>query len=850
MGAEPRTRLPIDDARNAFETALRGGAPVVVQAPTGSGKSTRLPGWIADAREATVLVVEPRRIACRALATYVAEQRGTDLGDEVGYQVRFEGRHGERTRILFVTPGVALSMLAEGSHGRIAAGVERFACVMVDEFHERAWEVDLVVALVREAKARGATVDLVLCSATLDEEDLAARLSAAVVRSEGRTFPVTIEHEGEGGPSDRDLDVRVAQAVRTRLRASDGDVLVFLPGKGEIERCGRMLDADGDARVVPVHGGLPPAALARALGPASQRRVFLATNVAETSLTIPGVTSVVDSGLVRMRIHQAGRSVLALVPTSQASAGQRAGRAGRVAPGHCVRLWSSHYATATVTPPEVERIELDDMVLRAATGGLTAAGFDEAPWVTPPPGFAVARARARLAEGGELDADGEITDRGRARARLPVSPLSARLLAGAPGPIAGVVADLVALIETGRDLVLSSRGGAAESLDDGRHALFEGALDEVEVQLRALWHGREREHGLHAGAVSDCRRLARQLRGLVGAPTKPREASMPRDALLAYALRRLPHAAFVRRARADRPRASSRSDVSRGGSRGRGRDDRPAEPWGNGELEVFVRPQTIPGLSPDEQPDPPRAALILELAWLGSGRGARGVGRLLLRCTYGDLVEAGIGEVEVTGPALERPEGKKRGRARIVGEVEHRHAGVVLARGRQSLHGEALGRAMAELILARRLAKTLGEGLQDALHDRALLHQAASSGSESAAPTSPRDYLAARLQELGASSAADLQLLEPDDVRPDLDALADTLGLERREAAALRRDFPRTWSYQGTQYDCTVELAARRVTLEPTRSVGKGREPPQAVLPRFRGFAVWYVKASRRIQLR
>src|SRR5690606_18810652 len=274
-----------------------------------------------------------------------------------------------------------------------------------------------------------------------------------------------------------DLSDRVAEAVDATLREGPpGDVLVFLPGKGEIERCARAL-VGRPVTVCPVHGGLPPEALMRAFEGAGGRRVFLATNVAETSLTLPGVTTVIDSGLVRRRQHQAGRSVLALVPISRASMDQRAGRAGRVAPGRCVRLWGERFAAEPTTPPEIVRVELDDLVLRAAGCGVPARELATAPWVDPPPAFALQAALQRLRSTGALDDEGGLTAVGRARARLPVSAFSARVLADPPPELVDTVADVVALVELGRDLLLP--GGTDERTSEARRERFGAAVDEL-----------------------------------------------------------------------------------------------------------------------------------------------------------------------------------------------------------------------------------------------------------------------------------------------------------------------------------------------------------------------------------
>ncbi|MBL4687260.1 MAG: ATP-dependent RNA helicase [Nannocystaceae bacterium] len=824
-------RLPIDDARDAFTAALGQGRPIVVSAPTGSGKSTRLPSWLVDAGLSRVLVVEPRRLAARALAGWVAQSRGDKLGEAVGYQVRFEGRHSPDTKILFVTPGVALAMLAEGDMSRVAPGLDRFDAILVDEFHERAWEVDLVVALVRHARAtRDKYPQLTVCSATLAEAELAMTLDAAVVRSEGRAFPVDIEYEGEGWPSSRDIEGRMATAVARALTERDGDVLAFLPGKGEIERTVRALQAV-EVDVVAVHGGIQPSRLAAALAPARSRRVFVSTNVAETSLTFPGVRTVIDSGLARMRVHQAGHSVLALVPISAASADQRAGRAGRVSAGTCVRLWSRQTTLEPNTPPELTRIELDDVLLRAAAAGLSAHALAQAPWVTPPPEFALQAARKRLTAAGDLDAHGVASPRGYTRARLPVSAWASRILSDPPEALAPVLADIVAIADLRRDLVLP--GECHDAVHRARHGLFGGARDEVEVQLRALWDGDAARHGLHTGALREARAVANQLRQRVGAPRRAPGTSRDWDhaAVVSHLLSRVPESAFVPRKKG---RGSARGSTSRG-----------AAAWGNGEHEVLLRPTWVPGLDADAQPASPTAAIVLDLEWLSVGRGAQGRGRLALACRLKDLLKAGIGEATI-GPAILV---RQRGRKVVMADIQITHAGTTLQDERGPLTGAALITGIAQLMLGGRWRHLEAAAILDALHVDALLRQLAPKPDDEPCGD-PVAVVTGRLVRLGVTSAEDVELLAASDLAPDADTTALERGIDAREPASLLRDFPRLWSFEGTRFACGVDFSRRCVVIEPVRSVGKGREPPRAVLPRFRGFSVEYRKASRRVRLR
>ena len=363
MTVPQRDTLPVDRVRPEVEAALEAHQRVVLAAPTGSGKSTRIPLWLEQryappdaAQAAPVLVVQPRRVACRALAGWLAEQRNEPVGATVGSWIRFERAVSETTRVLFATPGIALQLFEPD------AGM-RFSAVMIDEFHERGWQTDLLAAVL----ARRST-PLVVTSATMETVEIARALHAPVVEAEGRTYPLTIEHtDAPAQPSARDLVDRVCERV-LKLPSVEGDTLVFLPGKREIAAVADRLRSHG-VEAIEVHGGVRPDALAKAFRAPAGGRVFVATNVAETSLTIPGVTTVVDSGLVRRVVHRAGRSVLALDVCSQAAMDQRAGRAGRVQAGRVIRLWSQRFRQVASLPPEVTRIPLDDVVLTAAALG-------------------------------------------------------------------------------------------------------------------------------------------------------------------------------------------------------------------------------------------------------------------------------------------------------------------------------------------------------------------------------------------------------------------------------------------------------------------------------------------------
>ncbi len=419
--------LPVDAVLPQLLAALEASGAAVLRAPTGTGKTTRVPPALLDAGIAgQVIVLEPRRVAARAAARRMASEHGTRLGEAVGYHVRFDRKASRRTRLLVATEGVLLRRLQDDPL------LEGVGAVVFDEFHERSLTADLALALTERVR-RDVRPDLkiLVMSATLDPAPVAAFLGdAPIVESEGRAFPVGIEHRPMSA-EDR-IERAVRSAVLDVLPRSEGDVLVFLPGVGEIRRCADALAKDATVHAVdllPLHGELAHAQQDAALAEGSRRKVILATNVAETSLTIPGVRVVIDSGLERLpRLDPAvGLERLETVRVARESADQRAGRAGRTAPGVCLRLYSASEDArlATRRPPEVQRADL-----AAAALGLYAWGESDLatfPWFEAPPRHALDGAERLLGRLGAVR-DGRITAEGRWMSTLPTHPRIARML--------------------------------------------------------------------------------------------------------------------------------------------------------------------------------------------------------------------------------------------------------------------------------------------------------------------------------------------------------------------------------------------------------------------------------------
>lgn len=453
----PAAPLPIDGVLPALAAALAPpGANAVLTAPPGAGKTTRVPPALLAAGlagERRIVMLEPRRIAARAAARRIAEEQGWELGAEVGYQVRFERRSGPRTRILVVTEGILLQQLQRDPF------LEDVGLVIFDELHERSLQVDLSLALARRVQ-REVRDDLRLLamSATLDSA-VTGRLAGflggcRVLDSPGRLFPVAVAHLEPPAPAvpgkertPAEIARRAAFGVRKALVETGGDVLVFLPGLGEIQRTAEHL-ADLDLAVLPLYGDLPAEQQDLVLRPANRRKIVLATNVAETSITVDGVTAVVDSGLARrLRWDPAtGLDRLELARISRASATQRAGRAGRQAPGICLRLWPEreHATLPERELPEIARVDLAAPALQLyAWGERDPSAFD---WFEAPDPNALAAASGLLLRLGAVDGRG-ITALGKTLSRLPVHPRLARLLtAGAELGVAKEAALLAALL--------------------------------------------------------------------------------------------------------------------------------------------------------------------------------------------------------------------------------------------------------------------------------------------------------------------------------------------------------------------------------------------------------------------
>ena len=446
--------LPIDAALPALGAALADGHSVVLVAPPGAGKTTRVPLRLLDAdwlQDRKIILLEPRRLAARGAAERMAATIGERVGETVGLRVRLGSKISARTRIEVVTEGVFTRMILDDPE---LSGV---GAVLFDEFHERSLDADLGLALAIDAQgALREELRILVMSATLDGARVARLLGdAPVIASEGRAYPVETRHL-EREPNRR-IEDAMADAILRALRADPGSVLAFLPGQGEIRRVADMLAGrvDDTTEIAPLYGALTQGEQDRAVSPAppGRRKVVLATSIAETSLTIEGVRIVVDSGLSRIPVYEPGIGLTRLVTAraSRASVDQRRGRAGRTEPGICWRLWSEAATNALepFTRPEILAADLAGLLLDAAAWGVTDP--TTLAFLDAPPGPALAEARTMLGEIGAIDPDRRLTPTGRRLRSLPLPPRLARMVVrAAEGGQARAAADLAAvLVERG-----------------------------------------------------------------------------------------------------------------------------------------------------------------------------------------------------------------------------------------------------------------------------------------------------------------------------------------------------------------------------------------------------------------
>ena len=511
--------LPIYELENALIASLRQHSRLVLQAPTGSGKSTQVPQMVLDhglAGAGEIVVLQPRRLATRMLAARVAHERSVRLGDEVGYQIRLDRICSAKTRIRFVTEGILLrQMLADPRLNSVGA-------ILFDEFHERHLYGDITLARALDLQEQlRPDLKLIVMSATLDAGALQKYLAPCeLLTSRGRTHPVQIEHL-EKSLGDFPVWDAAADELERLARTTDGDVLIFMPGAYEISRTIQSVQNSRVGRdfvVLPLHGELPVDQQDAAVARYERRKVIVSTNVAETSLTIDGVRLVIDSGLAKIARFDPYRGINTLLVerVSRASADQRAGRAGRTAPGVCLRLWTEreHGDRAAQEIPEIRRLDLSEVVLTLKASGIEdVARFR---WLESPDTRALERAETLLTDLGAISRMGRISPMGRMMINFPAHPRYARMLLAAHDLGCVPAACLVAALTQGRNLMRRAEGKQMQS--DRDDALGESADSDFFLLMRAQHFAEQsrfdpqrcRALGINALAAREAAALAEQ----------------------------------------------------------------------------------------------------------------------------------------------------------------------------------------------------------------------------------------------------------------------------------------------------------------------------------------------------
>lgn len=775
MLRHPRTlplQLPIHALRSDFDAALAAG-PVVLSSPTGSGKSTEVPRWCPG----RVVVIEPRRIACRSLAVRVAELEGAELGDVVGYWVRDEQIARASTRIVFATPGMALR------NRELLGSADS---IVLDEFHERSLDTDLLLALLlRQSRAR-----LVVMSATLEGERIAKHVAGRHLTATGKAYEVSMKYLSSGDevmPHANDLPARVQRALDA-AQDDPGDVLVFLPGKAEIEACAQGLR--GRFAVIPLHGSLSLSQQRRAFEPARERKVVLATNAAETSLTIPGIGVVIDSGLVRQTRYQDGRSYLVRGPIAQDSATQRSGRAGRTGPGVCYRLWSASAQLQPVTLPEIQRAPLVSMLLTAAAWGQAVEAL---PLLDAPKPQALEAARAQLHAWGALQAAAELSDTGRHLFELPVEPAHARLLVEArKQDCLDDMIDLVAVLSVDRSVF--EQGSRELPPDDDLRATGCDAI----AAIGALRAAEPAAHGAVDHVIKEARAARERLRRACHLPPRaPSSGAARREALLSAVLAADPQSCHV--------------------SRGRGRE----RYFSNGGTELaLARDSAANRLQKLD------AILALETRAFGIGRDAQLLITSAMPLPLGMVARAGLGQDRLGNVRIER--------SRVVAQIERVYAQRVIAEHEDVPTGPLAREAIVRLLLRGSLFREAIALTTERLGRAALAGVLAKRGHPLgvASPTPVPEleaWLAQRIEALGVESGEDLALLSASDVT------APDLPFEVR--SGLDEQFPTQVSVGDAVYRAEYDLTQNQVLLQMIKG-SRTEPPPLSYLPRFTGLRI------------
>ncbi|MCW8344718.1 DEAD/DEAH box helicase [Vibrio sp. ZSDZ65] len=781
--------LPIDSIETEFKQLLTQH-DLVVEAETGSGKSTRLPLWAMT--QGRVLVVEPRRIACTSLAGFVAETLSEKVGVSVGYAIKLETCYQDSSRVVFVTPGVALRWFAENQ----LAG---FDIVIIDEFHERRWDTDLLVALLKQAQSHRT----VITSATIEGEKLAGYFGAQRLVAQGRHYDVTLQHvrtDSRQLPDSRDLEQRIKETVERYWPTLNGDVLVFLPGRKEIQQTASMLRSIAeqyDILIAPLYAAVTDTERVLAMTKQAKRKIVLATNVAETSLTIPNIELVIDSGLERRNVQRNGRTTLMLSHISKASAKQRSGRAGRVMNGQCVRLYGEHAALAAVTPPELQRESVVEPALVAAVCGQSLERLD---FIDAIPVKSLEQASQHLTELGVINEFG-ITEHGRQLAPLPVDTLYAHLIAKMPtNALKEAMIDLTAaLCTTGNVYQLSRNEEVLEALDKQEPRGCDATLL-VGLVRGKVFNGIT----INAEALKEAQGLSQQMRDVFKLPAREVASRYDISEWILASIQANSELLFVRRKR--------RKDA-----------------LGNGDMEVLLGRQSR--LKPNSE-----GALVFSIHSL-PGRGVRETMNLataVMPVSMRLIELSGVGQWQ-TKETVNTEHGLKN-----LDELQY--AGrVITTRLSEPEDGSALT-MMVNAIMSKTVFPALAQRIKSELQHWQLYQELGlAEHKKVASAITVEQWLFDSLSSLGVESMSDLELLD------DGDFIVE--GIPNWEYQDFAARFPLIIQLSGLKLD--VEYFGRSKLVQVHFNGGSRKaDPMRKELPAWQGWRVRYKKASRVIDLR
>lgn len=776
--------LPIDASKTEFDRLI-AKRHLVVEAETGSGKSTRLPLWAS--RFGRVLVIEPRRIACTSLAEFLAQSEGSDIGVQIGFAIKLQSQYNQHTQVVFVTPGVALRWFADNQ-------LADFDIVMVDEFHERRWDTDLLTALLKQHDKHR----LIVTSATLDSQRLAQYINGQHLFSPGRRFDVAIEYrarESHQLPDARGIEQRVQEEVERQRALTDGDILVFLPGRKEIQLCQSKLASLEGILVAPLHASVSDSQRHLALNQQSMQKVVLATNVAETSLTIPNITVVIDSGLERRTLQRNGRTVLSLKSISKASAKQRTGRAGRVRNGTCVRLFGAHAPLEAMTPPELQREELTEPMLAAACCEHRLLDLD---FLDTLPSKSVESATTLLQTMQAIDEQGKVTDHGRVLYPLPIDALYADLLTRLPSR-----ALKEAMVDLSAALCVPARLYKLPSGEEKREAIdkWEPSHCDAMTLIKLVRGDSVDALSTEPSAVEEAARLAEQMRDALELPELC-VASRCNQQQLASAIARLhPELVFVRR-------------------------EKRRQALGNGYSEVTCAKES-------RFSDKAEAAVVLDQHSL-PGRGVKqtlNLATVMMPIALETLLELEIGEWQQGKTVFEKDQ--------ALSQLECTYAGRVIARKQQQASG---CQAIIDALLQQKIWPGFALSRQQDIQAWQLyVALGLDDGQTAQAELTFESWMTEQLEALELEELEDLALFEAQDF--DFD------GIPYWQREEFDSTYPRHLHLGDLNLDVEYFPSQKLVQVVHHSGLRKG-DPKRWELPKWTGWRIQYRKASRVINIK